>query len=613
MLHLSRKLELCRHVNPSLLVPSFQFSFSIITNKRAAEQSCLSLLQDCNSTSKISQIHNRILKLGLHNNVLVLTKFTSTCSDLNAVDYATSFLFPPNADSSTYDAFLFNTIIRAYSQTGDSKTRSVYYFKLMLDCGILPNKFTFPFVLKACAGIGFMNLGLQVHGLVLKLGFDHDLHVGNTLIHMYCCVRDVEYACKVFDEMPKSDSVTWTAMISGYTRLGMSSDAVELFRKMQIFKIRPDEITMISVLSACTDLGALELGKWVESYIEKENIPRTVELCNASIDMFSKTGDINRAMKLFRGMSKRTIVSWTSMISGLANNGQGSEAISMFEEMKEAGIAPDDVAFIGILTACSHSGLVEEGRKWFDSIRNEYSFEPKIEHYGCMVDLFCRAGLIEEAEQFVKKMPFKPNSIILRTLITGCRVHGKFRLGESITKELIRIEPMQESNYVLLSSIYAKTMSWENKTLIREAMDKKGIRKVPGSTMIEIDNRIYEFVSGDKSHYESDEIYKMLDEMGREMKRAGYVSITSEVLLDIDDEDKEDALNRHGEKLAIAFALLKTPYGTPIRVVKNLRVCFDCHSAIKFISKVYNRQITMRDRNRFHHFTNGICSCKDFW
>lgn len=484
---------------------------------------------------------------------------------------------------------------------------------MLKDC-IFPNKFTYPFVLKACAGIGELSLGQSVHGSAVKYGFSDDIHVLNTMVHMYCsCGGGIEFGRKVFDEMPKCDSVSWSAMIGGYAKLGMSSEAVGLFRKMQIAGVRPDEVTMVSVLSACTDLGALELGKWVSSYIDKEKVPKSVELCNALIDMFVKCGDVDKALKLFRNMAEKDIVSWTSLIVGMAMHGRGLEAISLFEDMRSSGIVPDDVAFIGLLSACSHSGLVEKGRQYFDLMLKEFRIVPKIEHYGCMVDLLSRAGLVKDALEFVESMPIEPNPIILRALITACRAHGELKLSESMTRKLIKQEPMLESNYVLLSNIYAISLNWEKKTTIREVMGKKGIRKTPGSTMFELDNEIYEFVAGDKTHNEYKEIYEMLDEMGKEMRRAGYVATTSEVLLDIDEEDKEDALNRHSEKLAIAFALLKTPPGTSIRIVKNLRVCEDCHTATKFISKIYNREIVVRDRNRFHHFIDGLCSCKDFW
>ncbi|KAM7258823.1 hypothetical protein ACFE04_014564 [Oxalis oulophora] len=581
---------------------------------RFAEQKCLDLLQSCETHSTLTQIHSQILKLGLQNNPLVLTKFTSTSSNLNAIDYACSFLFASDTDKTLYDTFLFNTVIRAYAHTNDLKYKAVTLYKTMLDYELLPNKFTYPFVLKACAGVGELYLGQSVHGSVLKYGFDDDLHVSNTMVHMYCgCRGGIEFARKMFDEMHKLDSVSWSAMIGGYARSSRSTEAIDLFREMQIAHVSPDEITMVSVLSACSDLGALEIGKWVESFIEKEKIPRSVELCNALIDMFAKCGDVDKAVKLFRNMSVRTIYSWTSVIVGLAMHGRGLEALSLFEEMIDARVIPDNVVFIGVLSACSHSGLVEKGREYFDSMRKKFGIVPNIVHYGCMVDMFCRAGLIKEALKFVNEMPIEPNPIILRTIVISCRAHGELKLGESITKLLIGVEPMHGSNYVLLSSIYAKMLHWEKKTKIREVMDMKKMKKIPGTTMLELDNRIYEFIAGDKSHDESEKIYKMLDDMGKEMKKAGYIPTTTEVLLDINEEDKEDALNRHSEKLAIAFALLKTPPGTAIRIVKNLRVCEDCHTATKFISKIYDREIIVRDRNRFHHFKNGLCSCKDFW
>ncbi|MBA0564738.1 hypothetical protein Golob_009653, partial [Gossypium lobatum] len=277
------------------------------------------------------------------------------------------------------------------------------------------------------------------------------------------------------------------------------------------------------------------------------------------------------------------------------------------------GVEPDGVVFIGLLSACSHSGFVEKGKEYFDLMRKEFAILPKIEHYGCMVDMLCRVGHVREAVEFVQKMPIEPNSIIWRTLVNACRTHSELKLGENLAKQLIQNEPTLEANYVLLSNIYAKMSHWEEKTKTREVMDKKGMRKIPGSTMIELNNKIYRFVAGDISHNQFKEIFEMVDAMGREMKRAGYVPSTSEVMLDIDEEDKEDNLNRHSEKLAIAFALMNTPPGTPIRIVKNLRVCNDCHSASKFISKIYNREIIARDRSRFHHFKDGLCSCKDFW
>ncbi|GFQ04921.1 pentatricopeptide repeat-containing protein at5g56310 [Phtheirospermum japonicum] len=364
----------------------------------------------------------------------------------------------------------------------------------MLSHSVKPNNYTYPFVLKACAGIKDLSIGKTVHGSVSKLGFSPDLHVANAMIHMYCsCESGIEFAEKVFDKMPETSSVSWSTMMGGYVRCRMSSEAIGLFRKMRVVGVRPDEITMVLVISACADLGSLELGKSIESYIENEKFEMRTELCNALIDMFAKCGDVDKALRLFKYMpeGKRTVVSWTSVIFGTALHGRGLEAISLFEEMKRAGLGPDHVTFIGLLSACSHAGLVEEGKKYFDSMVNDYGIVPRIEHYGCMVDLLGRAGLVQEALEFVDRMPLAPNPVIWRTLVSACRDQDKPSLGEKITKDLIANEPMEESNYVLLSSIYAKMSEWGKKTTVRKAMAKKGIRKVSGSsTVIELDDGV---------------------------------------------------------------------------------------------------------------------------
>ncbi|KAD3337789.1 hypothetical protein E3N88_33310 [Mikania micrantha] len=391
----------------------------------------------------------------------VLTKFTQTSSDLNAIDYASFILFPPDIKTHLYDTFLYNTVIRAYAQTNQSKITAVDMYKNMVRNEVMPNKFTYPFVLKACAGVGRLNLGESVHGIVVKFGFVGDIHVLNTIVHIYCCCGNVENTREVFDEMPKCDSVSWSAMIGGYARMGMSTSVVELFREMQIARVRPDEVTMVSVLSACSDLGALDMGKWIENYIEREKITKSIELCNALIDMFAKCGDVDNAMRLFRNLDRKTIVSWTSVIVGMAWQCMG-------EVWKPL------------------HWLVNEGLKYFDLMTAQFHIRPKIEHYGCLVDLFSRAGLVKEALEFVNKMPIDPNPIIWRTLTAACRLHGELSLGETLTKQLIENEPFDESNYVLLSNIYGKMCNWEKKKTVRNMMGEKGMRKIPGRSMIEV-------------------------------------------------------------------------------------------------------------------------------
>ncbi|KAK3145643.1 hypothetical protein QOZ80_3BG0255510 [Eleusine coracana subsp. coracana] len=584
---------------------------------RAAEQHCLRLLERASTPAALLQSLAFILKSGLHSNPLVLTRlFASSASAAPALlEPLVAALLNPSV---AIDAFLVNTVIRAHatSPLPSVRPRAAAFFQLMLRSAVAPNKFTFPFLVKACAAMpGSPAVGLQAHAAALKFGFATDHYVSNTLIDMYSCFGGgfLGDARNVFDRMPKDSAVTWSAMIGGYVRGGMSSDAVELFREMQASGVRPDEVTVIGVLAAAADLGALELARWVGRFVQREGIGRSVMLCNALIDALAKCGDVDGAVAEFKGMEERTVVSWTLVIDALAMEGRGKESVGVFEEMKTAGVRPDDVAFMGVLTACSHAGMVDEGCRYFDSMKMEYGIEPKIEHYGCMVDMFGRAGMVERAMEFVRTMPMKPNPIIWRSLVAACRAHGRLEHGESITKNLLNEYPAHEANYVMLANVYALTQRWKEKSEIRREMSKRGIKKVSGCSLVELDGEVHEFIAGDESHPQYKEIYRMVEEMARELRRIGHISATSEVLLDLDEEDKEGALQWHSEKLAIAFVLLRTPPGTQVRVVKNLRVCSDCHGAIKCISQVYNREIVVRDRSRFHRFKDGSCSCNDFW
>ncbi|WOK95537.1 pentatricopeptide repeat-containing protein [Canna indica] len=496
------------------------------TRARAAEQTCLALLRACTSLLHLLRTTAFLLKSGLHSNSLVLTKFAATSASLDALHVATALLFSPDAPTHLYDTFLFNTLIRshAHSHLPAAKHQAFSHYSFMLRRHLLPNKFTFPFLLKACAGLPKSGrVGAQVHASAVKFGYGSNLFVQNTLIHMYSSAAGgLDCARMLFDKMPKTSPVTWSAMIGGYVRSGFSDEAVALFREMQSGGIHPDAVAIVSVLSACADLGALELVRWLGSYVERENIPKALSLCNALLDALAKCGDIDGAMALFEQMPVRSIVSWTSVIDGLAMHGRGREAVQVFGAMKSAGVVPD-------------------------------------------------------------------------------------------TKELIDKDPMRDSNYVVLSNFYALKRQWHKKWETRRVMSQRGIRKVPGCSLVELDGEIYEFIAGDESHLQHKGMYEMLEEMSRKTKLAGYVPVKMEVLLDIDEEDKEDALHWHSEKLAIAFVLLKTHSRTAIRIVKNLRVCGDCHEAFKFISKVYDREIVVRDANRFHCFKDGFCSCKDFW
>lgn len=295
-------------------------------------------------------------------------------------------------------------------------------------------------------------------------------------------------------------------------------------------------------------------------------------------------------------------------------HGQGKAAIELFEEMQKQMVAPDGITFVNLLSACAHKGLIEEGQHYFHLMKQVHRIEPKMEHFGCMVDMLGRAGFLDEAKRLIDEMPMSPDAGVLGALLGACKIHGDIELGEEIGKQVIELEPHNSGRYVLLANLYANVGRWDDVARVRKLMNDRGVKKVPGFSVIELDGVVSEFIAGGRMHPESKEIYAKVDEMLTCIRSVGYIPETDAVSHDIvEEEEKENPLYFHSEKLAIAFGLLKTKPGSIIRISKNLRVCKDCHQASKFISEVFDREIIVRDRNRFHHFKNGECSCKDYW
>lgn len=510
----------------------------------------------------------------------------------------------------------------------------------MLTYGVQPNCFTFSAVLKSCP----LNPGKALHSQAIKFGFDSDMYVRTGLVDVYARAGEIGSAQELFNMMPEKslvcltamvtcyakhgelkkalvlfngmedkDVVCWNVMIDGYTQHGMSNEAFLLFRKMLAAKVKPNEVTVLSVLSACGQLGALDSGRWIHTYIENNGILVNVRVATALIDMYCKCGSLEDARLVFDRINDKDIVAWNSMITGYAMHGCSQDTLQLFNEMRRTGYQPTDITFIGILSACGHAGLVSQGREIFSSMKDEYGIEPKIEHYGCMVNLLSRAGHVEEAYELVKNMKIEADPVLWGTLLGACRLHGNIGLGEEIAEFLVNRDLANSGTYILLSNIYAAAGNWEGVARVRCMMKDSGIQKEPGCSSIEVNNKIHEFLAGDRKHPKSKEIYKMLEEINSWLKVHGYTPQTDIVLHDLGERQKEQSLEVHSEKLAIAFGLISTQPGTTIKIVKNLRVCMDCHIVTKLISKLTGRKIIMRDRNRFHHFENGSCSCGDYW
>ncbi|KAI9116553.1 hypothetical protein K1719_012720 [Acacia pycnantha] len=309
---------------------------------------------------------------------------------------------------------------------------------------------------------------------------------------------------------------------------------------------------------------------------------------------------------------RKNIITWNTMIMALAMNGDGHKALDLLSQMALDGVHPDAVSYLAALCACNHAGLVEEGFSLFDSMMKS-GVKPNIKHYGSVVDLLGRAGRLEEACDIICSMPMFPDEVLWQTLLGASKTYGNVEMAEMASKKLVEMGSISCGDFVLLSNIYATQKRWDDVGRVREAMKNRDVRKVPGFSYMEVEGELHKFVNGDQSHPNSREIYAKLDEIKFRIKGYGYTAETDLVLHDIGEEDKENVLNYHSEKLAVAFGLISTIDGTPIQVNKNLRICVDCHAVIKIISKIYNREIIVRDRARFHRFNQGLCSCKDYW
>ncbi|XP_031738844.1 pentatricopeptide repeat-containing protein At5g66520 isoform X2 [Cucumis sativus] len=643
-------------------------------------------LNRCQHINQFNQILSQMLLTGFIRETYAasrLIKF-STHFPFIHIDYTRRiFNFIENTN-----CFMWNMMIRAYIQTNSPHFAFTLY-KSMLSNYLGADNYTYPLLIQACSIRRSEWEAKQVHNHVLKLGFDSDVYVRNTLINCFSVCSNMTDACRVFNESSVLDSVSWNSILAGYIEIGNVEEAKHIYHQMpersiiasnsmivlfgmrglvveacklfdemlekdmvtwsaliacfqqnemyeeairtfvgmhkigvmvdevvaemQMSGFKPDETTLVSVISACARLAALEQGKWVHAYIKRNGLTINVILGTTLIDMYMKCGCVETALEVFYGMIEKGISTWNALILGLAMNGLVESSLDMFSNMKKCHVTPNEITFMGVLGACRHMGLVDEGQHHFYSMIHDHKIQPNVKHYGCMVDLLGRAGKLQEAEELLNRMPMTPDVATWGALLGACKKHGDSEMGRRVGRKLIELQPDHDGFHVLLSNIYASKGKWDDVLEIRGMMTKHRVLKIPGCSMIEANGVIHEFLAGDKTHPDMDAIEDMLVEMAMKLKLEGYTPDINEVLLDVDEEEKESTLFRHSEKLAIAFGLINISPPTPIRIMKNLRICNDCHTAAKLISKAFCRKIVVRDRHRFHHFEQGFCSCKDYW
>ncbi|KAL1363867.1 hypothetical protein HN51_012028 [Arachis hypogaea] len=571
------------------------------------------------SMSDALQFHAQLLKGGTQNddaarNVSKLFTFAalSPGGDLSYARLLLRSIPRPNS-------YYYNTIIRAYSRSPDP---THHFHALSLFLSMLhhqppqPDNFTYPFLLKCLARLKLTPQGKQIHALITKTGFGSDQYIQNALIHMYSEFGELGFAREVFDRMPLRDVVSWTSMIDGLVNADRHVDALALFDSTLKAGIEVNDATVMSVLRACAETGALSVGKKVHMIVKEKRIDSKPNVGTALVDMYAKSGCLESARNVFDNVVDKDVFVWTAMISALASHGMCQEAIGMFAEMETCRIEPDERTMTAVLSACRNSGLVNEAYVFLNDVPKRYGIEPTIQHFGCVVDLLARAGRLKEAEDFINTMPIKPDAVLWRTLIWACKLHGDTDRAGRLVKHLKlrrRTADDDSGSYILTSNVYASAGKWCNKAEVRELMNRRGLTKPPGCSRIEVDGTVCEFSMGDYNHPEAEKIYDKLDQIVDEIRKEGYNPRVSEVLLEMDDEDKAIQLLHHSEKLALAYGLIRNRQGSKIRIVKNLRSCEDCHEFMKLVSKIYQREIIVRDRIRFHHFKNGDCSCKDHW
>ncbi|KAJ4973398.1 hypothetical protein NE237_006572 [Protea cynaroides] len=626
-----------------LLIPIQKCRFSIATTF----QSPLRFLPVSPSLQQVKQAHALIITAGLTNDSTITGHLLAALA-LSPSPTSSSFNYPLAVFRRIQNANIFatNNMIRCLAKS-ETPYDSVALYADMCRSSLLPkpNNYTFPFVLQACSKVLAIVEGFQIHAHIVRLGFAQDVYVRNALIHFYSACHRTESSRHIFDEnsesrdvvtwnsilaayardgqmdlaetlfveMPDKDVISWSTMIMGHVQGGLLEKGLECFREMRERGLRPNEAILVTILSASAQLGLLEQGRLVHKTIESLNFPMSVSLNTALIDMYAKCGCIDRSKEIFNKMAHKDVWSCNVMICGLAAHGLGKEALALFRWFTSEGFKPVNITFVGVLNACSRAGLVDDGRRYFKSMIEDYGIEPEMEHYGCMVDLLGRAGFIAEALELIEKITIKPDPVLWGTLLGACKIHGLVELGETIGKKLIELDPTHDGHYVLLASIYAKAKKWEDVSRVRRMMVDRGANKVAGWSLIEAEGKVHRFIAGDKEHERSPEIYQMLEVITKRLAESGYLPDISPILHDIQEEEKENVIKEHSERLAIAFGLLVTEVGGCIRIVKNLRVCGDCHEVSKMISKVFQREIIVRDGSRFHHFKGGNCSCLDFW
>ncbi|KAI5660542.1 hypothetical protein M9H77_29335 [Catharanthus roseus] len=506
------------------------------------------------------------------------------------------------------DVVSWTAMISGYEKNGLPEM-SVKTYEMMEANDIMPDEITIASVLSACASLSLFELGTKLHELAKRTGLISYIIVANTLIDFYSKCKCIDKALDIFYQIPDKNVISWTSIILGLRINNRSFEALIFFRQMKV-NLNPNDVTLVSVLGACGRIGALMCGKEIHAHVLRNRLAFDGFLPNALLDMYVRCGRMGPAWNQFN-TQKQDVASWNVLLTGYAQEGHGALAVELFSRMMISGVEPDEITFISLLRACSRSGMVPEGLKYFDDMKNKHCIVPNLKHYACMVDLLGRAGKLDDAFEFIQKMPVEPDTAIWGALLNSCRIHRRVDLGEVAAKHIIEMDKESMGYYILLCNFYSDSGKWDEIARLRRIMREKGLTVDPGCSWVEVKGKVHAFLTGDNFHPQIKEINAVLEGFYGKMKEAG---VAEELKISPENESemsKAEVFCGHSERLAIAFALINTAPGTPIWVTKNLYMCQSCHTAVRFFSKVVRREISVRDAEHFHHFKDGTCSCGD--
>ncbi|KAJ9154480.1 hypothetical protein P3X46_027807 [Hevea brasiliensis] len=584
-------------------------------NKRSNYHSkahCVEKLRNCNHFISATSTHCYILKSGLLHDTFTTNHLINCYVRLRRTSYAQQ-LFDEMPESNVVS---WTSLMAGYVDTGQPKF-AIWLFRKMPESSVSPNDFTFATVINASSMLADLETGKKIHTHIEILGFQGNLVVCSSLVDMYGKCNDVDGARRVFDLMDYRNVVSWTSMIAAYAQNARGHEALQVFKEFSCsMQESPNHFMLASVINACASLGKLVSGKITHGAVIRRGHELNDVVASALVDMYAKCGSFSYSDKVFRRIQDPSVISYTSMIVGAAKYGLGKLSLQLFQEMIDRRIKPTDVTFLGVLHACSHSGLVDDGLEHLNSMHEKHGLMPDTKHYTCVVDMLSRVGRIDEAYQLAKSIRVNPDegALLWGTLLSASRLQGRLDIAVEASKWLIESNQQVAGAYVTLSNTYALAGEWENAHSLRSEMKRIGVHKEPGCSWVEIRDSTYVFYAGDVSFESGNEVLCLLKEMERRMKERGYVGgSTGLVFVDVEQEVKEEIVGLHSERLALAFGLITIPKGITIRVMKNLRMCKDCHEAFKLISEIVERDFVVRDTNRFHYFMDGSCSCRDFW